>query len=277
MGYIDLHTHSTCSDGTDTPEELIKKAKNIGLSAISLTDHDSFEGIEEALSAGEKYGIEVIKGAELSSSENGVRFHMLGYFFNDSGTELSEYFEMKNKFRHERVKKICEKLNALGINLKYEDVVPEGKKISPCRANVAKALADRKFVTDVPEAFNKYLLKGTPAYVPGMKITPVEAVRLIRENGGKPYLAHLNQINLSDNELSDCLAELKSKGLEGIEGYYSEYSFDQTEKYIGYAKELELKISGGSDYHGGVKPAISLGTGKGNLKIPYSVLEKIKD
>lgn len=277
MGNIDLHTHSTGSDGTDTPEELIKKAKYMGLSAIAITDHDTFAGVEEALAAGEKYDIEVIKGAELSASESGAKFHILGYFFNESGTELSEYFEMKNKFRRERVKKICEKLNDVGINLKYKDVVPEGENISPGRANVAKALVDKNYVSNVSEAFNKYLIKGAPAYVAGMKITPEEAIRLIRENGGKPYLAHLNQINLSDKELSEYLEVLKCKGLEGIEGYYSEYSINQSEKYIGYAQKLNLKISGGSDYHGEVKPAIFLGTGMGNLRIPYSVLEKIKN
>ena len=222
MHIVDLHTHSNRSDGTDTPEELVIKAKKCGLEAIALTDHDTFMGIEEAVEAGKRNGIEVIKGAELSSSENGVKFHILGYFFNESGKELNEYFEMKRKFRHERLRKICDKLNDIGINLKYEDVVPNGKEISPCRANVAKVLADKNFASDVPDAFNKYLLKGAPAYVPGMKISPDEAVRLIKENGGKAYLAHLNQINLKDEEIFEILSKLKNAGLQGIEGYYSE-------------------------------------------------------
>jgi len=270
-----LHTHSTFSDGTATPAELVRMASKEGLKAIALTDHDTMNGIPEAEAEAEKCGITLIRGCEISSSFNRVKVHVLGYFFDEIPKELTEIFEERRKRRHIRIKSICEKLQDIGVDINYSDVVENPDRESPGRANVAEALMKKGYTSSVSEGFEKYLLEGRAGYVENARLIPEEAIKLIKENNGKAFIAHLNQIKMDDEGLYAFLCDMKEKGLDGIEGYYSEYTYEQQAKYISFADKLGLKLCGGSDFHGEVKPKISLGRGFGNLRVPYKLLESI--
>lgn len=275
MDIVDLHTHSTRSDGTLTPKEIINLAKKEGIKAIALTDHDTLNGVEEAAKEAESLGIEFVRGCEISSTLGNAKVHVLGYFPDGINEKLKAIFEERRKSRHTRVKKICENLRAYGVYIYYEEIVEDEEKESPGRANAAEILVKKGYAENIPDAFNKYLTKGRPGYAESVRITPHEAVRIITENGGKAYIAHLNQIKCDEETLFALLSELKECGLTGIEGYYSEYTKEDETKYRGFAKKLDLSLCGGSDFHGSIKPKIALGKGFGDLSVPYEIYENL--
>ena len=273
--YIDLHTHSLMSDGSMTPAEVVREAKKAGLAAIALSDHDTVDGVREAMAEGEKLGVEVVPAIEFSVQSE-TETHILGYYIDIENPKLLETLERVVETRRFRNRETCRKLNELGFDI----TLAEAEAIAPNdfigRAHFAKLLADKGYTKSVSEGFKLYLENGKYAYCGKQTLTDEEAVRLIKDCGGVACVAHLHLTKKSDDELREFLTRLKDCGLDGIEGYYTEYTPEMQAKYQSLAKELGLIISGGTDFHAKMKPHISIGTGLGNLKIPYSVLEMIK-
>lgn len=273
--YIDLHTHSLMSDGSMTPAEVVREAKKAGLAAIALSDHDTVDGVREAMAEGKKLGVEVVPAIEFSVQSK-TETHILGYYIDIENPKLLDTLEKVIETRRFRNRETCRKLNELGFDI----TLAEAEAIAPNdfigRAHFAKLLADKGYTKSVSEGFKLYLENGKYAYCGKQTLTDEEAVRLIKKCGGVACVAHLHLTKKSDDELRAFLTRLKACGLDGIEGYYTEYTPEMQAKYQALAKELGLIISGGTDFHAKMKPHISIGTGLGNLKIPYSILETIK-
>ncbi len=273
--YIDLHTHSLMSDGSMTPAEVVREAKKAGLAAIALSDHDTVDGVREAMAEGEKIGIEVVPAIEFSVQSE-TETHILGYYIDIENPKLLETLQKVIETRRFRNRETCRKLNELGFDI----TLAEAEAIAPNdfigRAHFAKLLADKGYTKSVSEGFKLYLENGKYAYCGKQTLTDEEAVRLIKDCGGVACIAHLHLTKKSDDELRAFLTRLKACGLDGIEGYYTDYTHEMQAKYHALAAELGLILSGGTDFHAKMKPHISIGTGLGNLKIPYSLLETIK-
>lgn len=273
--HIDLHTHSTCSDGTLTPSEVIKLAKEKGLSAIALTDHDTVDGLIEAIATGKEIGIEVITGIEFSVAAD-TEMHLLGLDFNIDCPAITEILDEMIIQRDLRNYKVIELLGKLDIRITIDDILAESTSKVTGRSQIAKAMLKKGYVSSIKEAFDKYLSFGKPAFVERSTLSPEDAIRIIHESGGKAFLAHLNQTGKTDKELYELLTHLKKCGLDGIEGYYTEYTENMNFRYRKMAEDIGLMLSGGSDFHGTNKDGYEIGTGKGNLRIPYGLLEKIR-
>ena len=272
---IDLHTHSRHSDGSMTPKELVAHAAAEGISAIALSDHDCVDGVAEAMAEGERLGVEVIPAIEFSVVSD-TETHILGYFIDPASPVMDEAMVKIFEAREYRAKTTLAKLNELGFPITEEEVRQVAGGALLCRAHYARVLMDKGLVPSVKEAFDKYLANGRPAYCGKQAITAEEAIALIHAAGGIAFVAHLHLIRLSDEELRAFLTRLKAAGLDGIEGYYTEYTPEMQEKYQALARELSLEISGGTDFHAAMKPHIAIGRGTGELRIPYSVLENMK-
>lgn len=273
--YIDLHTHSIKSDGSMTPAEVVREAKRAGLSAIALSDHDSIEGVREAMEEGKKLGVEVVPAIEFSVQSD-TETHILAYFLDIDHPKLIKTLEECKVVRQQRNEECCRKLNELGFDVTMEEALAIAPNGIVGRAHFARLLMDKGYTQSVKEGFSKYLENGKYAYSGTQRLTDEETVRLIKECGGLSFVAHLHLIKLDDDTLRKFLLRLKAVGLDGVEGYYTEYTPEMQEKYQAMAKELGLMISGGTDFHAQMKPHISIGTGLGNMKIPYEVLENIK-
>ncbi|MBT8764496.1 PHP domain-containing protein [Desulfohalobiaceae bacterium Ax17] len=276
MPEIDLHTHSTASDGTLTPTELVRLAKKQGLKAIALTDHDTIRGLASALQAGKELGLEVIPGCELSVDYPDGIMHILGLWLRPEAEQLDAALRSLQAKRNKRNELMIAKLQDLGLDITYAEVKELAGGGSVGRPHLAQVLMKKGIVPSIQEAFNKYLGPRGSAYVPKQKLTPEEAISLLKKEQATVILAHPFSLNLHLPALEKELVQLKKLGLDGVEVLYSEHTPDQTAAYLYLCQELDLLVSGGSDFHGTIKPHIALGTGKGNLDIPYSLLEKIK-
>ena len=273
--HIDLHTHSLKSDGSMTPAEVVREAKKAGLAAIALSDHDTVDGLPEAIAEGEKIGVEVIPAIEFSVQSK-TETHILGYFIDYNNPHLKQIIKEVVDLRIERNHVTTQRLNELGFDITLEEVRALAPNNFVGRAHFARVLMDKGYTQSVKEGFEKYMSVGKYAYCEKQRLTARDAVELIAECGGISFLAHPHLTKLPDDELKEFLAELKSYGLCGIEGYYTDYTPEMQAKYHALAEEMGLMISGGTDFHAAMKPHISIGTGTGNMKIPYSVLENIK-
>lgn len=273
--YIDLHTHSLKSDGSMTPTEVVEEAKRAGLAAIALTDHDSVDGVREAVEAGERLGVEIIPAIEFSVMSK-TETHILGYFIDIDNPDLKEMLKEVVDLRIERNHVTCQRLNELGFDITLEEVRALAPNNFVGRAHFARVMMDKGYISTVKEGFEKYMSVGKYAYCEKQRLSAREAIELITKCGGIAFLAHPHLTKLSDDELKEFLKELKGYGLCGLEGYYTDYTPEMQEKYQSMAKELGLMISGGTDFHAKMKPHISIGTGLGNMKIPYSVIEEMK-
>jgi len=245
--YVDLHTHTTASDGTCEPKENVRIAKEAGLAALAITDHDTVAGIAEAKEAGAQFGIEVIPGIEVSSVARGQDIHVLGYFVPHEDAHFRERLVGLRETRHERNKLLITRLQELGISIKLEDVYKrkQGTDKNIGRPHIAEELMELGVVTSIEEAFDKYLGKGGAAYVNPPRITPQEAITLIKEAGGVAVLAHPGLYD--DDEL---VKELIEFGLDGIEVFHPDNSETQRDVYRKWAEEFGLVVTGGSDFHG---------------------------
>lgn len=272
---VDFHTHSTCSDGTLTPTELVEHAKKSGLSAFALTDHDSVDGIKEAKKKAEEIGIEFIPGIEFSAAEN-TETHIIGLFIDPENETLLKTIEKLKGSRKRRMEEVCSKLRALGFDITHHEALALAGGNFVGRAHIAKLMVEKGYCKTVKECFDKYIGLGKPAYAEKNELSAVEAVKSIRAAGGLAYLAHLNQTGYDVEQLEKLLIQLKEAGLNGVEGYYPEYTTGHIAEYRALAEKLSFSLSGGSDFHGSMKPYISIGTGKGDLRIPYYVLENMK-
>lgn len=273
---IDLHTHSLKSDGAQTPADVVHTACAAGLSAIALTDHDNIEGVPEAIAEGQRLGIEVIPGVELSAQSD-TELHILGYFIDIHNKRLNDAMAYALQVRDERQVETCRKLNEQGFQITMDELRQEahGNPVL-CRAHFAQIMVRKGYAQSVQQAFADYLSVGCYAYSNRQALTGPEAVSLIKEAGGIAVAAHLHLIKMEDAPLKEYLASLIPYGLEGIEGYYTDYTPDMEQRYRAMAKELGLILSGGTDYHGANKPHITIGKGRGNLEIPYSVLDGLR-
>lgn len=274
---VDLHVHSTASDGTYTPTELIAEAKRTGLSALALTDHDTTAGIKEAMSAAEKENMELIPGIELSTDYKGKEVHIVGLYIDVENKELIEQTAAFRKCRDSRNEEIIAALQKEGFAITMEALKTENPDCVITRANIARFLYNHGMIKSVQEAFDKYIGDGCRCYVNRFKISPTDAVRLIKQAGGIAVLAHPLLYHMSTVNLQKLIEELKEAGLDAIEAIYSTYSTGEEQLMKRTAKENGLLISGGSDFHGSNKPRIRLAVGYGHLYIPYSVLEELKN
>jgi len=266
--FADLHIHTFYSDGTSSPQEVVDQAKESGLGAVAITDHDTFDGVEPAKESAKAVGLEVICGIELSSQWQGKDIHILGYFFGAPNALLKEEIEKMRGARMERMKMMIEKLKALGMkDIDFEKDFQQLPTSSLGRPHLAMVLKERGHVATIPEAFEKYLAEGCCAYVDKFKITPFEAIALIRQSGGVAVMAH--PMVTGKDELIPSFVEA---GLRGIEVYYPNHSEVTTQYYEGIVKKHNLIATGGSDAHGKAKTNTFIG----KMRVPYDVVEKLK-
>jgi len=273
---IDLHTHSTASDGKLSPAELMRHALAVGIEVIALTDHDTLSGLEEASGEAARMGVELIPGVEISAENKPGTLHMLGYYVDPSDAELVETLSWLRGGRDDRNHIILAKLAELGCPLEWDEVAALAGGESMGRPHIATAMLNRGYVSSFNDAFDRYLGKGAAAYTDRDKMTPEIAIAGIRSAGGLPVLAHPQTLSLSDDELSDLLGRLASVGLAGVEVYYYSHSEEETALYSSLARKYGLIVTGGSDFHGPGMIETRLGVGRGNMKIPKSVADDLK-
>jgi 3',5'-nucleoside bisphosphate phosphatase len=277
MGYVDLHLHTTASDGVLRPSELVRYAEKKGLQAIAITDHDTIEGLEEGLSEGERIGFEVISGVEISAKHSPGSMHLLGYFLDTRNPLLNERLQYLQKARAERNPKIIEKLNQLGVNITYEEVAKVSGGGQVGRPHFAHILIEKGYVRNFQEAFERYLKKGAPAYVEKVRFSADEALHFIKEAGGVSVLAHPRTLGFDKpSELEKFISQLVELGLKGMEVYYPEHSPSDVANYKALAGRYGLLMTGGTDYHGIEGNDLDVGIGRGEMKIPYSIVENLK-
>ena len=278
MNAIDLHVHSTYSDGTLTPAELLKLAEARGLSAFALTDHDATNGLDEILALSADSPVEVIPGIEITSAIPGKDIHILGYYINYHRPEFQKFLDDLVLKREDRNRRMCEKLHdEAGFSITYEAL---RESVTPntilTRMHFARFLLNSGDVSSLDEAFSRFLGDRCPTYVHREKVPPEDAVRIIRAVGGVPVLAHPILYGFSDARLETMIASLKEAGLAGIETVYSTYLPADERKIRTLAKKYGLLMTGGSDFHGSNKPQIQIGSGLGKLFIPEELLDGIK-
>lgn len=279
MSFIDLHTHSYCSDGTFSPEGLVILAKKEGLSAIALTDHDTIDGLGLFMAAGIKYGIETIPGVEFAARwlrYSCPEIHIVGLGFQPAAPILQEQMAEIRRGRDERNEKMAEKLTALGMPVTLGEVAANAGGEIITRVHFANVLLEKKYVKNRQEVFSRYLSPGLPGYVEREALTPAQCIQAIKQAGGAAVLAHPTLYALAQPQLEELCRELAADGLDGIECLYSTYTPAQTKAMEQLAARIGLRPSGGSDFHGENKPDIRLGRGLGNLKVPYAYWEALK-
>ena len=274
MKRIDLHVHTTASDSTASPAEAVRLAKEAGLSAIAITDHDTVSGYAEAAEAGKKYGVEVVPGIEIST-KYGRAVHILGYYIDPDSDKLAPVLEWVVHDRDERNRKMAELMTADGLPVSYEEMHRRfGAVIG--RPHFAEVLVELGLAKDIRDAFDRYVEKGQKYYLPRNFLSIERSIEIIREAGGVPVLAHPFQYKLDDAGLRELIEHCMESGLQGMECRYSGYSVEQS-KYLGcLAEKYGLIKTGGSDFHGDNKRHISIGTGTGHLEVPYKYLEKLR-
>jgi hypothetical protein len=276
-GYIDLHLHTTFSDGALTPTQLVHHALRAHLRAIAITDHDTVDGNAEALAEGRTRGLEVIPGVELSIAYPQGELHILGYYIDHLDPELHVALRHLREHRRRRNPEIIRKLDGLGIRLDLEVIRKKANNGNVGRPHIAAAMVASGYVRSVKEAFNLYLRKDGPAYVPKEMLTPSEGIQLVRRVGGVPVLAHPHTLEITQPAaLADFIAELKAAGLGGIEAYYLSDGRCPSELYRDLARQLDLCLTGGSDFHGPDKPEVAIGTGRGRTRLPYHLVEDLR-
>ena len=267
MKYADLHIHTKFSDGTFTPERIVKQAHELGLSCIAITDHDTVCAIEPARKEAESLGIELIPGVELAAEIDDYEIHILGYFIDWRAGWFGKKLEQICDVRRRRALAIIEKLRAFGISLDSGEVMREAAVGSVGRLHIARIMERGGFVHSIQEAFNKYIGNGRPCYVKKFRLTPAEAINMIYRLKGLAVLAH--PYTIGNDELIPGFVQL---GLRGIEVYYPEHNRSTTGHYRDLAEKYGLLVTGGSDCHGLGKDRVLMG----EVKIPYDLVEALK-
>lgn len=274
MKIVDLHAHTTASDGSYTPTELVRYAKKKGLSAIAITDHDTVAGVEEASIEGRKLGIRVIPGAELSTRMDDCDVHMTSLFINCKNKQLIKRLDDMAASRQERNYKMVDKLHEAGFQIDRRDLDALGEGKILARGHIAQILIARGYATELKEALRKYLSKGTPGYVQKEVLSPEECIQLVHDAGGLIFVAHLHQIDPQDPEhCRDVARRLIRMGADGLETQYCEFDDEWRQATEQIAQECGCLRSGGSDFHGAMKKGLDLACGYGDLQVPYTFLE----
>lgn len=281
---VDLHVHSTRSDGTYSPTELVDYAMEKGLSAFALTDHDTVDGLTEAIEYADSlravYGDkvpEVIPGIEFSTEYDGREVHIVGLYIDYKNPDFTAYLKDFIDSRTQRNHKMCKLLTEAGFEIRYEDLLREFPNSVITRAHYAKYMMKQGYIKSISEAFEQYVGDHCPYYVPREKVKPEQAIKLILKAGGVPIMAHPILYRMSEPKLDALTAQLKDCGLMGIEAIYSTYNAREERQIRALSAKYDLLISGGSDFHGSNKPGIDLGSGLGKLYVHDEVLEKIKE
>lgn len=278
MAGIDLHMHSTASDGTLTPSELAAAAARKGIRAAALTDHDTVSGVAEFKSACAGYGIEAVSGVEISAKYK-TEMHILGLFIDENNEQLVKRLDELKKTRLDRNAQMLELIRKNGMDITAADITGQkdgGQLENTGRAHIARALVEKGYASDIQNAFDLYLSKGKSCYIGRKLFTPEESIRLITDAGGIAVLAHPYYITQDRDELYKVLSWLKEMGLGGVESWYSEYPTEYRDLCIEMCKRLELLPTGGSDFHADNKPHIKIGEACGGLEIPYALFEGLK-
>ena len=274
---VDLHTHSTASDGSDTPTELVRKALELGLSAMALTDHDTVEGVREAIDAADGTDLELIPGTELSLEFPGGGMHLVVLWLSPDEGPLQDRLGSLQEGRTGRNRRIIEKLGELGMPVTEEEINAEAGSGSVGRPHIAAVMVAKDYVPDIKTAFDEWLANDKPAYVGRPRLNPEEAITLARESGAVPVLAHPHTLGINRaHEMASLLERLVGAGLVGLEANYSSYRRHERDGYAHLAKRFGLIPSGGSDYHGRYKHGIELGAGYGDLVVDESTLEELR-
>jgi predicted metal-dependent phosphoesterase TrpH len=267
MSFADLHLHTHFSDGTFSPEEVVTRGQRHGFAALALTDHDTVEGCQRMAAASEAMGIEFIPGTELTAEQDGNELHILGYFLDTGNAKLLSEIEKFQTVRQNRIREMVARLNELNIPLQADAVFALANCRSPGRPHVARAMIKAGLIGSLDEAFERFLKKGRPAWVPKMKMSAREAVDLIHQAGGLAVLAHPGL-----NRTDESIPALVEAGLDGIECFHTKHSTSTSEHYLEIADQHNLLVTGGSDCHGMSKGKPLIGT----VKLPYTHVEKLK-
>ena len=278
MKIVDLHVHSNKSDGTCSPSELVDLAIQKGLSAFALTDHDTTAGLDEAIEYAKGRDIEVVPGIEFSTEYQGRDIRVLGLAIVYRAPVFADRLQAFVDSRIGRNRKMCRNLTEAGIDISYEKLMAAYPGAVITRAHYARYLLDHGYVKSLPEAFERYVGDHCPYFVPREKVTPVQAVQLIRQAKGIPVLAHPTLYHMGKDALQKLVSSLTEAGLVGLEAVYSTYSAGEEREMRQLALRNGLLISGGSDFHGSNKPGLELATGyHGKLVIPYDIWERLKE
>lgn len=272
MDYIDLHIHTTASDGSNRPAEVVGMAAQAGYRAIAITDHDNLNGLDEAVNVGAHLGLEVVPGIELSTVYEDTEVHVLGYFVDPGAESLSDLLAVALRRREERNQRITEVLRAAGVEVTMEELRSKFPGTVLGRPHIAMVMMEKGYVSDVKQAFRAYLGKGARCYVPKINMPMAHAVDRILRAGGLPVLAHPYQYEFPEEGLRTLIQRFVDLGGVGMECVYSKYDDAQTARLLTLAGEYGLLPTGGSDYHGLSKPTIHIGT----TKAPYAYLEALK-
>jgi 3',5'-nucleoside bisphosphate phosphatase len=271
---VDLHTHTVASDGGDEPAELVEAAAAAGVGVLAVTDHDTVAAVAEARAAGERLGVEVLAGCELTASVGGRVVHVLLYGEGLLEPDLADAVEVARRGRHERNLAIGERLRRL-TGVGYQEAVEVAGASALSRAHFARALVARGAVADVAEAFDRYLSSGRPAYVPAPSVSATDAVALAAKAGGVAVLAHPGR--LAPEERDRVLAEALEAGIDGVEVWHSQHDGELRRSLGALVERRGLLATGGSDYHGRHKPTVRVGTGvDGNVAVPGGLLEALR-
>jgi hypothetical protein len=265
---IDLHTHTTASDGTLAPRELVRKAADNGVRVLAVTDHDSTGGLGEASEAARQHGMTIVPGLEINCDVPGAEVHVLGYFVDHEAPWFQEFLRTQREERIARVYRIAERLAELGVPIDPAEVFAIVKEGSPGRPHVAQVMVQRGYVTSVREAFERYLRTNGPANVPRRRLTPVDAVAVIRRAGGVPSMAHPGLAGRDE-----MIPDLVAAGLMGIETYYAEHTPSQVRAYLALCDRFGLVPTGGSDYHG---PQSGRANPPGTPRVPWTAWERLQ-
>lgn len=283
---IDLHTHTTASDGSLAPAVLVQKAHEIGLAALAVTDHDTLGGLAEAEREARRLGLDFLTGVELSVEDKDGRFHLLGYGFHPNFDELTEKLTDLRRSRVVRNSQMAEKMAALGLPVTMDDVRNAAKKYAEdgedseviARPHFAQALIAAGIVASVQEAFDKYLASGRPLYQAKDVLTPADAIGLLHRAGGVAVMAHPGLVPLSKDALKARIKSLaKDAGMDGLEALYSQHSPAETAFFLEVAAENNLLVTGGSDFHGTPKPLVPLGIVSENRSAPFELLQTLRN
>lgn len=272
---IDLHTHSTASDGKLAPAELVREAARVGIEVLALTDHDTLSGLAEAAEEASRLGLEFIPGVEISAEFSPGTLHMLGYFVDPADAELEQALSWLRGGRDDRNRLILERLAELGCPLDLAEVAGLAGGESVGRPHIARAMINHGYVSSFQEAFDRYLGKGAAAYVDRAKMTPERAIASILKADGIPVLAHPQTLALERDAVEKLVESLASLGLAGLEAYYYSHSEEETAFYISLARKLGLAVTAGSDFHGPGTIDSGLGVGRGNMNVPRSIADAL--
>jgi predicted metal-dependent phosphoesterase TrpH len=277
MPEIDLHTHSTASDGTFSPSELVAEARRIGLKAIALTDHDTVLGLPEACAAGRESDTEVIGGCELSVQYDSGSMHILGLWLPVRSVRLQAALDHLTALRKERNKNILENLNRHGVDITYDELARISGGGTIGRPHIAQLLVEKGAAQSFQDAFLNWLRPGAKGYAPKEKLTPRQAIDVLKAEDATVILAHPCTLRLDRERLEEAVRQLRDWGLDGVEVFYSMHTQSQTNAYADICDRLDLLPSAGSDFHGGNKPNIALGRGKGGLRPSYELVRRMKE